>query len=136
MNSLSRTAVVAATIATQLFGAAMAQAAPSGAGTADTPPSPAPFWSKLPNSDDLAKVYPRQAEKRGLEGIAHMTCKVHPDGWLSTCVATAIPPGAGFEAAAVKLASRFRLNLAGRPTKAAGGAGTVQVPIAFRLIKD
>lgn len=136
MSTWFRLAVATTAVWAQLSAVALAQTDPAAPGTADTPPGLAHLWSRIPNGDDLAKVYPRQAQKRGLEGMVRMTCKVHANGRLWACVATADPPGAGFEEAALKLASKFRANMANRPPMAAGGDETIHVPIAFRMITD
>src|SRR6185312_6463421 len=84
-----------------------------------------PDWLSKPTGDDLAALYPKQAEANQIEGRATIRCSVTTDGLLADCsVVSEEPPGAGFGPAAVSMASRFRmrpLTKDGRPV----GGGTV-----------
>jgi TonB family protein len=62
------------------------------------------------------------------EGVAHVRCKVAPQGRLSDCaVISETPTGAGFGQAALRLAPKFRAT----PEAAQRMAGSVTLPIRF-----
>lgn len=88
-----------------------------------------PVWAQAASFDDLARAYP--ARGGGVEGYALAHCKVMRDGSLWGCEPRKEEPADhGFGNAAVRLASRFRVDLSGaRPPRSA--ALWVNVPVLF-----
>jgi TonB family protein len=83
-------------------------------------------WVETPEPEHLSAVYPPGALAAGLAGRATMRCRLRPDGSLETCrVDQESPPGAGFGAASLLLAPRFRAE--------AGLAPAVEVVIPLRF---
>ena len=67
-----------------------------------------PTWRNPPAPTDAD--YPTLAMLLGLNGRASVTCLVNTQGVPSSCTATAIPEGLGFETAAVNIAQRGSLR--------------------------
>lgn len=92
-----------------------------------------PDWIEQPSGSDLADAYPKVAEARSIEGEATISCKVDASGSLRACIAVSeSPKGYGFGAAALAMASRFRMS----PMLINGQAvddGKIIIPISFRL---
>ena len=65
---------------------------------------------RRPTHRDILEVYPKQALRDGLPGEAVLTCTVEARGALTGCEVTHETPGSGFGAAALKLATRFRVR--------------------------
>ncbi|MBW3560540.1 MAG: energy transducer TonB, partial [Proteobacteria bacterium] len=80
--------------------------------------------------------YPAAARAAGLSGRATIQCSVTAAGGLSGCVvASEAPEGAGFGAATLAIADRFRISppsANGRPVEGA----VVRVPVLWRLGSD
>lgn len=96
-------------------------------------PHRVPEWIQRASGQDLARVYPRSARRRGVEGIALVSCRVTADGAMADCkVEQEAPLHEGFGDAALELMPLFRMR-----SQADGGApvegGTVRLPIQFRL---
>ncbi len=69
-------------------------------------------WKKLPSATDLERAYPSAAHKAHLADRVRMTCKVADDGGLYDCqIVSDQVPGQGFDAAALSLAPKFRVEL-------------------------
>jgi protein TonB len=90
-----------------------------------------PEWRRA-TGDDVARVYPSSARRRGVQGIAMIACRVTAEGEMADCqVEQEAPEGEGFGEAALKLMPRFRM----RPQTADGApvaGGLVRLPIQFR----
>ena len=109
----------------------MLQAAPGAAPPQRPPPSTTdmPGWSKAPRPEDMMKLYPQEPGRANLAGSAILECTVGADGGLTACVASdETPPGSGFGAASLSIASRFQM-----PTKAPSGASTVGRTVRFPI---
>jgi len=94
--------------------------------TFDTPPD----WLKKPSLDDLLAVYPAQAFKKGLNGVAVIKCIVQTTGLTRACSVTKEDhPGMGFGSAALVLSRTFLFRPAlreGQPVEA-----EVSIPVNF-----
>lgn len=89
-----------------------------------------PGWVRKPTSDDLDAAWPAGAKARGVSGKASLICEVNTLGGLEKCsVASEIPAGEGFGAAALMLAPSFQMTPRmqdGKPVR-----GRVRIPIVF-----
>jgi protein TonB len=114
--------------------------AAAAAGSPSNPTDPAqavayviPDWRRRASGEDLMRVYPQSAARRGLEGIAMVVCSVTKEGGMADCVVDQeAPTGEGFGEAALKLTPKFRM----RPRTKDGvpvEGGVARIPIQFRL---
>src|SRR5688572_18725403 len=93
-----------------------------------------PVWVREPSLGDVLAVYRTQRVPPWKGGHAAIRCRVAANGGLAGCVvASEDPPGAGFGAAALKLAPVFRMRTVGRDGRPVEGA-QVTVPIEFAPI--
>lgn len=77
------------------------------------PPPPEPIevrWDEMPNGQDFARSYPREAVRRGVQGVALMCCSVREDRRLDCTIPLAWPAGYGFDAATLAVAAKFRVS--------------------------
>jgi TonB family protein len=92
-----------------------------------------PDWVARPTGEDLAKLYPKAAEKAKVSGWATITCRVNPDGTLRACKTIRQDPAKyGFGEAALKMSRSFKMTSTdgdGHPTAGA----QVTIPIKFAL---
>lgn len=93
-----------------------------------------PEWTALPTAADMAAVVPAEATKAGVyRARVVMACEVVAEGALAGCVPQSeVPAALGYGAAAVRLASAFRVSVwtdEGLPTI----GGRIRVPIRFDL---
>jgi protein TonB len=114
--------------------AAFAQETDATQPTPSPPPAPKienPHWVRIPDADDLYRVYPRSAAHLNLGGRVVISCVVTTTGTLDSCsVVNETPPGNGFGTAGLELSKHFRMSTTtsdGRPTAGA----SVVIPIKF-----
>jgi len=89
-------------------------------------------WLRYASLAEIAEAYPRKAAAEGTEGHVEMACSVGADGGLFACaVDSETPTGAGFGAAALSLAPRFRADVTSLGPMPAG-FWRVRIPIPFR----
>lgn len=92
-----------------------------------------PDWLSKPSGDDMARVFPKSAAKKGIEGRATIQCQVNAAGRLVDCtVLSEEPVGEDFGSAAIGLSTIFRMRPATRDGQAVEG-GTVRIPLRFVL---
>ena len=105
------------------------------AARAATPVITNPDWIKGqgPTLPDMMTVYPEQARRKGLSGMAKVKCIVTVEGKLDQCVVLEeTPADGGFGQAALSLLSYCRMHprtVDGVPT----GGATVVIPLRFAL---
>jgi TonB family protein len=89
-------------------------------------------WLRRPTPEDLLVVWPKEAWRSGLGGIARINCVVTSQGRLQDCFVEAeSPPGAHFGSAALLLSAQFAFRPAtkdGHPVRT--GA---RIPVNFVL---
>ena len=93
----------------------------------------APHWMYQPSGEEFANTYPAAAKNAHLDGRIVMSCKFDAKGYLRDCaVVSETPPGYGFAAAALKLASYFQIS-----PKTCGGRSVegsrITIPIRYQF---
>jgi TonB family protein len=90
-------------------------------------------WVRTPDGEDFSRLYPRRAERRGVEGRVVLGCDIGANGRLTACtVLSEEPAGEGFAEATIEIARKFQAasqTTNGTPTE----GGHVQLPISWRL---
>ncbi len=114
--------------------AAAAATVAAATGTAAQHPSVItnPDWLRRPTADEIGSVWPAQAMRQRLGGIARLKCEVDLQGLVQDCsVLSEDPPGMGFGGAALALAPKFLF----RPGTRDGAPVTswVTIPINFSM---
>ncbi len=90
-----------------------------------------PDWLRRPTQNELMAVWPRAALRKGVGGVASITCVVSTQGALFDCVTLREEPaGLGFGAAALALTPQFLM----RPAKLKGEPvlSVINIPINFK----
>jgi len=67
-------------------------------------------WEEQPDARDFARLYPREARRRGLSGRATLNCVVNESYRLDCYVDREDPPGVGFGEATLRIAEEFRIS--------------------------
>lgn len=86
-------------------------------------------WEEQPDAGDFARLYPREAQRRGLSGRATLNCVVNASYRLDCYVENEIPAGVGFGAATLRIAEEFRISThteSGEPTVGANIRRTIR----------
>jgi TonB family protein len=92
-----------------------------------------PDWIRTPTGADIVRVFPAQALRRGIDGMAVTSCKVAVNGTLTDCeTLEEAPAGVGFGKAALALMPRFLMRPMTRDGQPVEG-GTVRIPMRFVL---
>ena len=116
---------------------ATALAGLAGAVAAQTPPVPRepvitkPQWERKPSGEDVNRLWPAAAARKGIGGRAVLSCTVTATGTMSDCtIVSETPEGYGFGASALMLSGSFKmkpLTVDGLPV----GGATVRIPLSF-----
>ena len=92
-----------------------------------------PDWSRMPNSEDLARFYPDRAQRAEVEGRATVECTVTASGTLIGCsVLSEEPADYGFGDATLRASKYFKM----RPQTKDGSpvtGGIVRIPLVWKL---
>jgi protein TonB len=92
-----------------------------------------PTWLRKPSGEEMARYYPDSAARRGVSGLATLSCSVTAAGTVRDCeVVGETPQTAGFGAAALKLAKLFKMAPQTMDSQPVEG-GTVRIPIRFTI---
>jgi TonB family protein len=95
-----------------------------------------PDWEVRPSAESIDHYYPPLAALFAMPGYVRMTCEVKVDHTLTKCfVLSESPAGLGFGAAALEMASTFRMKPETRDGEPVGGA-SVTIPIPFSIADD
>lgn len=95
------------------------------------PPRGKLSWARRPSPETIAGLYPREAERRGVEGRATLRCTVLVGGDLSCRTVAETPAGMGFGQAALQAAKRYRAETLLSDGSSAVGSET-QIDIVFK----
>ncbi|WP_296595611.1 energy transducer TonB [Phenylobacterium sp.] len=92
-----------------------------------------PKWLKRPTGEDINRLYPKDAYRRGISGRATISCSVTGEGTLTGCqVLEEAPLEEGFGDAALRMAPSFKMQ-ALTPQGQTVAGGTVKIPIRFHI---
>lgn len=76
---------------------------------AEAPRMVNPRWTSLPTPEKMGDAFPGFAADAGIEGAAHLVCRVTVAGRLEQCAVAGEAPGElGFGAAALSVSNQFR----------------------------
>lgn len=102
-----RVGFAGALMASCIAASALAQESPQPSPSAD---SIQIQWDEQPSSQDSARNYPREARRRGLQGVALMCCSVREDRRLDCTIPLAWPTNFGFDTATLAVAEKFLVS--------------------------
>lgn len=89
-------------------------------------------WARRPTESDLRKVFPVEAYKRGISGMALIECISTVQGALIDCLALEeAPANMGFGGAAIALTPQFMMKPA--EWRGAPAPSIVRIPINFKM---
>ena len=92
-----------------------------------------PAWLARPDADQVSRVYPEEAARRGVAGGVTLRCIVTARGQVTDCaVEEEAPARFAFGKAALSLTRYFRMKPRTEDGQPVDGA-TVRIPITFRL---
>ena len=90
-----------------------------------------PEWVRKPSGNDVTRLWPAAAARKGISGKAVLSCTVTASGTVSDCeVVSETPEGYGFGASALMLAGSFQMKPRTVDGTPVGGA-TVRIPLSF-----
>ena len=91
-----------------------------------------PRWTRRLSDEEVARVYPEEAQQTGREGDTQVSCRIEPDGHLADCaLQSETPTGFGFGKATMKLVGVLQLDMNDGAAKTMAG-GKINIPIKFR----
>lgn len=91
-------------------------------------------WTRTPSGEDIARVFPDQAQIDNVEGRALVICRAAQDGRLTDCgVEFEEPYGYGFGEAAIALTAVFRVEQKSKGGPPMPGDAIIRMPIRFVL---
>ena len=94
-----------------------------------------PDWVEKPTAEDLARYYPPEAVRQGVDGRTMIACDVAASGRLQACTVLMEDPAQyGFGSAALQLAQHFQMRPMSKNGQAVSG-GKVRIPIRFSVPK-
>lgn len=97
---------------------------------------PAVAWTRRPSGTDLARFFPNEALRRGINGRATVSCLVQATGRITDCeVISEYPRGAGFGQATVRVLERgLEMGASdGGPLPEGAAGARVEIPLSWSV---